>query len=164
MFQFQCGAIGRVFTLFRTTLLPRFNSSVVRLGGNTLSAIKTDTKFQFQCGAIGSVWIEHSLVSFRSFNSSVVRLGVSNQLNTTFIREFQFQCGAIGRIYRHRLPLYSWQVSIPVWCDWECIAIDKGDYAAVFQFQCGAIGSKQPLGVNAARYGFNSSVVRLGVV
>ncbi len=56
----------------------RFNSSMVRLGGDIDPTLPVAIGFQFQYGAIGSVIQWDIKLSELSFNSSMVRLGVSD--------------------------------------------------------------------------------------
>ena len=162
MFQFQCGAIGSIFSNSHTGYLNGFNSSVVRLvvkclhaRCNIVSSFNSSVvrlvgrkgcrlcharTFQFQCGAIGSKE-PMDFVKFNrfSFNSSVVRLVACMVHLAEPVRLFQFQCGAIGR------DNYS----------------KKVDQVSMFQFQCGAIGRGTfPVGLETYSC-FNSSVVRL---
>ncbi len=96
-FQFQCGAIGRKASQASTLGLPRFNSSVVRLGVERIGKIVGVWGFQFQCGAIGRATSVFSAYAVNCFNSSVVRLGDNSP----------------------KVELCLKNVSIPVWCDWE---------------------------------------------
>ena len=80
----------------------------------------------------------------------MVRLGEATADEWEFAMTFQFQYGAIGsqsfRTGQHRLIL----VSIPVWCDWECLSRAMSCRIYLFQFQYGAIGSPQlPFGIES---------------
>ena len=73
VFQFQYGAIGRLFDLDEIINFQSFNSSMVRLGDVEKGSSPEPVLFQFQYGAIGSL----------------------NQVTGPVL--FQFQYGAIGR-------------------------------------------------------------------
>ncbi len=55
-------------------------------------------------------------------------------------------------------------VSIPVWCDWERLHMKAYAGKNVFQFQYGAIGRPMKNVTLRNMLGFNSSMVRLGVL
>ena len=59
--------------------------------------------------------------------------------------------------------LRIYQVSIPVWFDWEDGTVDVEKLINSFQFQYGSIGRAVGKVIDTVPVGFNSSMVRLGV-
>ena len=95
IFQFQHGAIKRLFPGLLHSTLCHFNSSMVRLRGDLHRA--------------RDALPEH-------FNSSMVRLRVVNIFRDTAVREFQFQHGTIKRKV-HPAGKSESEISIPAWYD-----------------------------------------------
>ena len=97
--------------------LRNFNSSVVRLRGDSAGAQQIILKFQFLGGAIKSFVHVLRLTALMYFNSSVVRLRVFKRIVIPASSNvFQFLGGAIKRS-KDSFVLFRMCISIPRWCD-----------------------------------------------
>ena len=163
-FQFQYGAIGRLFPVQNPFIQEVSIPVWCDWEGARISSPSHLRPFQFQYGAIGSVSCTVAGSALSRFNSSMVRLGDNYPAFEVAGIAFQFQYGAIGReIWLTVTELASgfnssmvrlgvsensagawtcYRVSIPVWCDWEASSASDIFFSFfLFQFQYGAIGS-----------------------
>ena len=123
----------------------RFNSSMVRLGAmEGMNMSISSTSFNSSMVRLGDNYLIYLFMNLPSFNSSMVRLGERVTGTQYYAFWFQFQYGAIGSVSHFHVAYLSRQVSIPVWCDWECSIFNSLKSISQFQFQYGAIGSYQP--------------------
>ncbi len=77
MFQFQLGAIGRMYARWPAYRRKAFQFQLGAIGRKKAKkSTRKSNAFQFQLGAIGSNFTNQILMAVLSFNSSLVRLGV----------------------------------------------------------------------------------------